>query len=117
LARKDAGKWKRKVHEYWEVRGPIGSLKNPLRHYPHPTLREFIADINWQSSLHAEANLKEGKKANVVKIVLYPLAHFVRNWKFRLGFLDGMEGFVVALVMSFHSFLAWSKLWIRQREK
>jgi len=117
LARKDAGKWKRQVHEVWEVKGKIGQLKNPIIHNPHQTLREFISDINWQSSLHAEAILKEGKRASVGKIVLFPLAHFARNWKFRLGFLDGTEGFVAALIMSFHSFLAWSKLWIRQREK
>ena len=30
LAKSKAGKWKRKVHEVWEVKGKVGELKNPL---------------------------------------------------------------------------------------
>ena len=117
LAGKDAGKWKRAVHEYWDVKGKKGQLKNPILHYPHQSLREFISAVNWHSSLHSEANLKEGKKSNIFKIILYPKLKFLNNWIIKRGFLDGTEGFVAALMMSFHSFLAWSKQWIKQQEK
>lgn len=117
LAKAGSGKWVRKVHEVWEVKGKVEELANPLLHYPHQTLREFIADVDWQSSLHAEANLKEGKRSNLFKIAAYPKLKFIKNWIFGLGFLDGTEGFVAALIMSFHSFLAWSKLWKMQKEK
>lgn len=117
LARKSAGKWVRNVHEVWEVRGRTKTLKNSLRHYPHQTLREFIKDINFQSDLHAEANYKEGKSSNLAKIVFWPGGKFLSNYLFKLGFLDGTPGFVMALMMSFHSFLAWSKLWIFQRKR
>jgi len=111
LARRKAGKWRRRVHEYWDVVGRTGNLENPLRHSPHPTLREFIRSINWMSDLHAQANLEEGKRSSLVKIVVWPSGKFFSNYLFRLGFLDGMPGLVFALMMSFHSFLAWSKLW------
>lgn len=117
LARKSAGKWVRSVHEVWEVRGRTKTLENSLKHYPHQTLREFIKDINFQSDLHAEANYKEGKISNLAKIVIWPKGKFLYNYFFKLGFLDGTEGFVLALMMSFHSFLAWSKLWIIQRKR
>jgi len=117
LARVDSGKWVRKVHEYWIIQGKVGSLENALMHYPHSTLKEFIADVNWQSDLHAEENAKEGKISSLYKIVFYPKLKFLNNWIIKKGFLDGTEGFVAALIMSFHSFLAWSKLWIKQREK
>jgi glycosyltransferase involved in cell wall biosynthesis len=116
LAKKEAGKWKRAVHEYWDVRGNIGRIKSPLLHYSHQTLNEFITKINWYSSLHSEANLKEGKRSSLTKIILYPKLKFIKNWIIKGGFLDGTEGFVVALVMSFHSFLAWSKLWVKQKQ-
>lgn len=116
LAKKEAGKWKRAVHEYWDIKGDIGRITSPLLHYPHQTLNEFIADINWHSSLHSEANLKEGKKSNIFKIHFYPKLKFLNNWIIKGGLLDGTEGFVAALMMSFHSFLAWSKLWIKQKQ-
>ena len=117
LARKSAGKWARSVHEVWEVQGRTKTLKNPLKHYPHQTLREFIKDINFQSDLHALANQKEDKNSNLARIVFWPKGKFLYNYLFKLGFLDGTEGFVLALMMSFHSFLSWSKLWIIQRKR
>lgn len=116
LARRRAGKWKRRVHEVWEVGGRTRELKNPLIHYPHPTLASFIASVNTMSSLHAKANLEEDKKSSLLKIFVWPPGHFVYNFILRLGFLDGTQGLVVALVMSFHSYLAWSKLWFLQRK-
>ncbi|KKQ97726.1 MAG: Lipopolysaccharide biosynthesis glycosyltransferase [Candidatus Woesebacteria bacterium GW2011_GWB1_39_12] len=117
LAKKGTGKWKRAVHEYWDVKGKKGRINSPLLHYSHPTLHEFIAEVDWYSSLHSESNLKEKKKSDIFKIMLYPKLKFINNWIIKGGFLDGIEGFVAALMMSLHSFLAWSKQWIKQQEK
>lgn len=117
LAKKDAGFWKRSVHEFWAVRGKTKTLANSLYHYPHQNLRGFVDSINAFSSLHAKSNREEGKQASLVKVVLWPLGHFVRNWVFRAGFLDKTLGFVIAVFMSFHSFLAWSKLWFLQKQQ
>lgn len=115
LARKGAGLWKRRIHEVWEIEGNIGTLRSPLLHHSHQTLREFLADIDWMSTLHAQENKKEGKKSSPFKIVLYPKFKFIENWILKLGFLDGVPGLLVALLMSFHSYLAWSKLWLAER--
>lgn len=115
LAKKGAGKWRRAVHEVWDVEGEVGELKNNLMHYPHQTLREFITDIDRYSTLHAQELEKEGKRSNILKIWIWPKLKFIQNWIFRLGFLDGTAGFVVAILMSFHSYLAWSKLWLNQK--
>lgn len=116
LAKKTSGKWQRAVHEEWRVeKGEIGELKNPLIHYPHQTISEFIADIDRYSTLHAQELAKEGKSANILKIMMWPKLKFIQNWVLRFGFLDGTAGFVVAFLMSFHSYLAWSKLWLTER--
>ena len=116
LAKKDTGEWRRKVHEYWDVRGKTGELRNPIYHYPHQSLKEFIAHINFYSDLHARANFEEGKKSNLIKIVLIPIIKFLDNYFFKLGLLDSLQGFVFAMTMSLHSFLAWSKLWLIQEK-
>lgn len=117
LGRKSAGKWIRSVHEVWDIKGKVKTLKNPILHYPHSSLKEFISEINFHSDLHAEANDLEGKEANVFKIVFWPMGKFLNNWIIKRGFLDGMHGFMIALLMSFHSFLSWSKLWIKQQKR
>lgn len=115
LAKKGVGKWKKRVHEVWDVKGKTSMLENPILHYPHQTLREFVAEVESYSTLHAKTHLEEGRRSSVLKIVFYPIFKFLDNWGLKFGFLDGTPGFLVAKMMSFHSFLAWSKLWLMQK--
>lgn len=115
MAKRGSGKWQRKVHETWNVQGKIYELKNPLKHYPHNTLKDFIRNINDFSTIHAKANFDEGKRSGIFKILVWPVLKFIDNFFVKAGFLDGVHGVVLALMMSFHSFLAWSKLWLIQK--
>ncbi len=117
LGRKNKGKWLRKVHEKWEIKGPTSQLKNPLSHYPHPTIAHFLKNINDYSTLHAQVAFEEGKKTNYLDILLMPTGKFLKNYIILLGFLDGVPGLIMALMMSFHSFLSQAKLWQRQQKK
>lgn len=112
LAKKNSGKWEGIVHEEWKVQGRRGELKNPLIHYPHQTLYEFLKEINWYTSLRAKELLE--KKENIYwwKILVYPLAKFLLNYVYKKGFLDGERGLILAILMSMHSFLVRGKLWV-----
>jgi len=105
------GKWTRNVHEVLKVDGKTGTLKSQLNHYPHKSLNAFVNSINLFSTIHAASNKKEGKRSNILKIIFYPFLKFFSNWILRGGFKDNDQGFIMSLMMSFHSFLAWSKLW------
>jgi len=111
LGKKSAGKWERPVHEVWKIKGKIGTLKNPLIHYPHQTLTEFIRDINFYTDLNAKFFYQRGIKTSLWQILAYPLGKFFINYFWKRGFLDGLPGLVFALFMSFHSFLTRAKLW------
>jgi len=115
LAKKDTGKWVYPVHEVWQIKGPTASLENPLNHYPHQTISEFIDSVNYFSTLRAKQLFQEGEKGSLTQIVLYPLGKFIQNYFFRLGFLDGTPGAVTALMMALHSFLSRSKLYLMAR--
>jgi len=111
LAQRNAGTWQRQIHETWKIKGKTGSLNEPLIHHPHPTVAEFLDHLNFHSSLHAIENTKEGKNPSILKVIFYPFAKFLNNYFLKKGFLDGDAGFLAALFMSWHSFLAWSKAW------
>lgn len=117
LARKDKGEWIKKVHEEWKVRGKISTLKNHLIHYPHPDIETFLKDINFYTDLRASELFSKGRKTDVKYIVIYPVFKFIYNYFIKLGLLDGVPGLIVAIVMSFHSFLVRGKLWKLWEEK
>jgi len=111
LARKDAGKWVQPVHEEWKIEGKVGTLAHPLLHYPHQNVAQFLDKINRYSTLYAQYLHDHGIKEPAWTIVGKPMPKLFVNYFWRLGFLDGMAGIVVALMMSFHSFLVRAKLW------
>ncbi|KKR11324.1 MAG: Glycosyl transferase family 2 [Microgenomates group bacterium GW2011_GWA2_39_19] len=116
LARRDAGKWIGIVHEEWKIRGKVGEFDGFIEHYPHQILGEFIKEIDYYSTWHAKSKFDKGERSSLVKILVMPKAKFFQNWIIRGGFRDGTEGFLVSILMSFHSFLAWSKLWLLERK-
>lgn len=117
LARKDFGHWVRPVHEVWQGHGRVGELQNPLLHRSHPTITAFLDKINRYSSLEAEYRHSQGIKSSLFKIALYPIAKFKWNYLFKLGFLDGVPGTIMAIMMSFHSYLTWTKLYLLWHKK
>ncbi len=117
LGKKDAGKWKGAVHERWVVNGKTESLKHPLMHYPHQTLTEFLTEINIYTTIRAQELYKKGKKSYWWSIILYTKAKFFMNYFLKLGFRDGIQGFLMAMLMSFHSFLVRGKLWLLWQKK
>ncbi|MBI2028546.1 MAG: glycosyltransferase family 2 protein [Candidatus Levybacteria bacterium] len=112
LGKKDFGQWEGKVHERWKIKGKVGRLNNALLHYPHKTLREFLQEINFYSTLRAIELHDRGDKVSFSSIVLFPCGKFLLNYFLRRGLLDGVPGLIFAITMSLHSFLVRGKLWI-----
>lgn len=112
LARKGSGKWERPVHEIWDVHGYTKTLTHPMLHAPHPDVRQFLADIDTYSTTNAFYLYRKNVRVSGIHILAYPAAKFFVNYILRHGWKDGTPGMIVALMMSFHSFLTRSKLWL-----
>ena len=111
LVRKNSGYWEGKVHEEFKTDSPVGLLESFLNHFPHPTVKDFINEVNVYSTLRAKELFEHGKNTNIFEIFLYPLGKFLLTYFIKLGFLDGPGGFAYAFFMSFHSFLVRAKLY------
>jgi glycosyltransferase involved in cell wall biosynthesis len=87
-------------------------LKNALVHYTYPNLTLYIAHMNRYSSLGAQLAVAKGHTGfNFVNIVLRPLATFVYNYFFRLGFLDGREGLLLHMYHAVYVSWKYAKAW------
>jgi glycosyltransferase involved in cell wall biosynthesis len=109
LGKKSAGEWKRKVHEYWDIKN-TGQLEEYLIHYPHPTIKSFIDQINFYTEIDAQELIKDGKKFSYFRLFVNPVGKFLQNYFLKLGFLDGIAGFAYAFMMSFHSLVVRVKM-------
>jgi glycosyltransferase involved in cell wall biosynthesis len=124
LFRRGSGRFKEAaVHEILEVEeyssnGIVlssGRLRGALLHHSYPTLSDYM---NRYSSLGAEMAVAKGQGGfSLFNIVVRPLATFVYNYFFRLGFLDGREGL---LLHHYHAvYVSWkyAKAWELARKK
>lgn len=102
----------RAVHESMKFDGQWERLKGNLLHHAYPTLESYFEHMNRYSSLGASEAAKNGRRAGLIAdVVLRPLLTFVYNYGFRLGFLDGREGFLLNLYHAFYVSSKYAKLW------
>jgi glycosyltransferase involved in cell wall biosynthesis len=107
----------RSVHESIQVTGRVASFHAPLIHHSYPTLSDYIEHMNRYSSLGAEMVAAKGKvRFSVINIVLRPLATFLYNYFFRLGFLDGREGLLLHLYHAVYASWKYAKAWELSRQ-
>jgi len=111
LGKKSKGSWQRPVHEVWEFTQPSKSFSSYIWHTPHQSLSSFLNKINRYTTLEAEYRKSQGEVFSLIKLMVYPLGKFVVNYLFKLGFLDGIEGFMVAYFMSLHSLIVRVKMY------
>lgn len=86
-----------KVHERLVFQGGVGRLKTPLEHESFRTLDEVLDKVNRYSSAGAEQALARGKSGGLGKAVVHGIWAFLRTYFLRAGFLDGREGFMLAV--------------------
>lgn len=107
----------KEVHEHLIVNGKIGHLKNDLNHYTTPTIEHYFDKYNIYTSLAAKELHEKGKKAGLNDVLLRPVFLFFKMYIFRLGFLDGLHGLILALFSSSYVFTKYTKLWELNRVK
>lgn len=98
------------VHERVILEGTAGRLSSPLLHYSY--LNE--ADVRRKTEQYATAGavqmFKNGKTASFAGAPLRAGWAFVRTYCLRLGFLDGMAGFNIALMNTRTTYLKYRQL-------
>jgi glycosyltransferase involved in cell wall biosynthesis len=101
------------VHESIQFINPntkIGLLKNFMWHYTYQNLSQIIQKIDLYSSYSAEMKFKKGQKSNLLIALLRSSWSFFKGYVLKLGFLDGREGFLLAVSNAMGVFYRYAKL-------
>jgi len=98
------------LHERLEVNGKIGRLKNPLLHFSNENIDRHLEKIGRYSSLFAQQLVEDGRDATWFDLGVRPFWRFLRAYVFRLGFLDGWQGYYIAWWGAFYTITRYTKL-------
>lgn len=104
------------VHEVIKTQGKTGLLKNSVHHYSYKTFDNYNDKLNLYSKLQAENLYLKSIKPNLYHFFIRPSYRFLWQYIFRLGILDGKEGFILAYVHSFSVFKRYLQLWMMYRK-
>jgi len=90
------------VHESVQIQGNTDKLKNHMIHLAFDTVEEFS---NKQKKYAALSQ----KKKNLIKAFFSPIWTFLKIYIFRLGFVEGWCGFIIAKVYAQYTFWKYFK--------
>jgi glycosyltransferase involved in cell wall biosynthesis len=90
-------------------------LKHHLVHYGYPDFRMYLSHMNDYSSDGAHAAVPNFRRTSsaalLARAFLNPLFAFIKNYFFRFGFLDGIEGLIFHFNHSVYVHWKYIKIW------
>ena len=119
LIRRGAGKFEEYgAHPTIKIDGPTGKLKHALIHNAYPNLRGYIDHMNSYSTSGADDAIAQAHRGfSLLNIVVRPKLTFIYNYIFRLGFLDGREGFLLHMYHAVYVSWKYAKAWELSRNR
>lgn len=98
------------VHESLIVDGLIGKLRQSILHETFNDLEELLTKINQYSTAGARMLNEKNKTASLKKAIAHGLWAFFRTYILRAGFMDGREGFMLAVSTAESTYYRYAKL-------
>ncbi|TSA22768.1 MAG: glycosyltransferase family 2 protein [Betaproteobacteria bacterium] len=98
------------VHERLLFTTHARRLMHPIRHETYRHLDEMLVKLNRYSTAGAQNQLDQGKRAGLGKAISRGLWAFLRTYIIRAGFLDGREGFLLAVANAETTYYRYLKL-------
>lgn len=114
LARRSGARWDRPVHEVLTVDGKVGTLREPLLHFAHADVRDFIRKLNRYTDDEVERQWA-GRRPPWWRVLWEPPLYFAYKYFVQSGWRDGGHGFILAQLMAFYRFSRLAKAWTRSR--
>jgi glycosyltransferase involved in cell wall biosynthesis len=103
------------VHERVICAGRVARLSEPLVHHPVLRLEDAVSRMDRYSTAGAEMLVASGRRVYFITGIARGLWAFLRAYVLRAGFLDGAEGFLLAVANAEGTYYRYMKAWIAKR--
>lgn len=117
LYKKAKSSWGKNVHETITVDGSVGHLTNPLLHFGHTDILEFVGKLNIYTQKEADDLFQAGERGSISKGIFLGFKTFMSRYFKYQGYKDGEHGLLLAILMSFYIFNTQAKLWEKWYKK
>lgn len=92
-------------------------LKGDILHYSYYTRADHYKQVEYFTTILANAQHKRGKKAPLFVLFFSPIVKFIKDYFIKLGFLDGYTGFTICRISAYATYLKYQKLRALSRMK
>jgi glycosyltransferase involved in cell wall biosynthesis len=92
----------RQVHEVVELQGQAGTLTEPLTHYNYRDAAQFRFKQRRYAALDARAAYRAGVVVRPHHLVTGPIRHFIWRFVTLRGYIDGLHGLRLSLLMAWY---------------
>jgi glycosyltransferase involved in cell wall biosynthesis len=105
------------VHERVVCAGRIARLSEPLIHHPVRRLEDAVSRMDRYSTAGAQMLLASGRRVFFISGIVRGIWAFLRAYVLRAGFLDGAEGFLLAVANAEGTYYRYMKAWMAKRRR
>src|SRR5690606_4678604 len=89
-----------RVHEHLVFLGESGKFINDIEHYTDPDITHYFKKFNNYTSLAADELSLNNREFKKTDLIIRPAAIFLKMFILKRGFLDGIQGFILAMFSS-----------------
>jgi len=106
-----------RVHEKLEYPESMTErkLSGDLLHYTYRDLEHYLVKSAHYAAEWAQQRQARGKRASLLQGQLHGVGCFIKMYILRAGFLDGKQGFLLAVLSAHSTFVKYADLWVRQQ--
>ena len=92
-----------------QVDGRLGHLRANILHFTCDSLSEHVKSVERYTTLAAQELASRKAHIGWAQLLFEPPWTFIRTYFLQLGFLDGLEGLIIAYMASVYTFLKYAK--------
>ena len=102
-------------HDKYFVYGTTAKLKGEINHFTYKNLSRQLSTIDRFSEIASNELLKKNISFALLKMLFKPPTKFLECYIYKLGFLDGLPGFIISTLSSYYIFIKYAKLWEKKK--
>jgi len=115
LYRRDIGRFQdREVDAHIMVPGRVMTLQGHILHFGAESISHRLRAMDRYTRYESDERKKRGQYYSWFNVTIRPLAAFLYYYLYKLGFLEGMRGLILAFLKADFIFWTYAKLWEKE---